>query len=71
VKNAKNAILAIKNNDMPSNTQGDESFNDTNCNEFVISDISYINKNFQAKQKASQKLIDDTAKYFKLNKEQN
>ena len=71
VKNAKNAVFANKIKDMPSNNQGERNSIDENHNEVVIADISYIDKKFQAKQKTSQKLIDDIATEFKLNEEQD
>jgi hypothetical protein len=70
VQTAKKQILAIKTKDIPSSQhQGDS--NDKHVNEVVISDMSYIDKHFQAKQEASQKFIDDTAKDYNLNNEQN
>ena len=54
---------------IPTSTDNDISdFN--KYDEVVISDATYIDKNFKAKQELHQNYIDDTVKEFMLNKEQ-
>src|SRR5882757_5624379 len=66
VQSAKKTILALKAKDIPSSQNPGNASNE-HVDEVVVSDISYIDKNFQAKQDASQKFINDTAKDFCLN----
>ena len=54
VQTAKKQMLALKTKDIPSSQHGDT--NNEHADEVVISDMSYIDKHFQAKQEASQKL---------------
>ena len=71
LKSAKKKFIAIKTKDMPSCNQANRNLNNKNSDEVVVADMSYIDKKFQAKQKTSQKFIDDTAKEFSLNEEQD
>src|SRR5271163_1412796 len=69
-KPQKKKLLALKAKNIPSSHPHGEAKN-KHADEVVISDMSYIDKHFQAKQEKSQKFIDDTAEEFKLNEEQN
>jgi hypothetical protein len=69
VKTAKDIELMRRRQHLPVNEDGcvitAKSYNDV-----VVDDISYLQKNFKAKQADKQKIIDDTVKKFELNKKQ-
>ena len=73
VQLAKKKILALRARDISSSSSTSKQNEDTANNhvdEVVISDMSYIDKHFRAKQEDGQKLIDDTTKEYSLNEEQ-
>ncbi|KDR65593.1 hypothetical protein GALMADRAFT_41664, partial [Galerina marginata CBS 339.88] len=73
VQTAKQLVLQKRSQNLPSNTgladQLDQ-INSQNTDKVVVSDISYITKNFKAERKEKQQIIDRTVLKFSLNKEQ-
>ena len=71
VSDLKQKVLAERNKHIPENkSRTAKSKTDPNENDVKVVDQEYLTRDFKAKSKASQKLIEDTIKKFKLNTEQ-
>lgn len=69
IQNMKQTILCDRNKNIPS--QKDRTLNgQPSWDEVRIADASYLKRNFQAEQVEQQALIDETAREFDLNEEQ-
>ena len=69
VQSLKKLFLATRSKNLPD-AKAKKDKNIILCNEVVVDDISYLNKNFKAKKEHEQHLIDTTVEDFSLNDEQ-
>ena len=70
VSDLRQKILGEKNKNIPINKSSTKAGIDPNENNVKVVDQEYLTKDFKARSKAAQKLIEDTIKKFLLNAEQ-
>ena len=70
VNHLRQEVLAERNKNIPVNKASHKSAVDPNENDIKIVDQKYLTKDFKAKSKAAQDLINTTAQKFSLNSEQ-